>query len=455
MENVIFTGLLNDRDYANKVVPFLKEEYFTERKDKLVFDIINKHLAKYNVLPSKEEIVIELNERRDIPAAVYSETVDSINLLKDKSEYDTTWLIDKTEKFCKDRALYNALNEAISIADGMDLKKDLGIIPQLMTSALAVTFDTSIGLEYSESIDDMLEFYNRDVAKISTGLEYVDRILRGGIRKKTLTVFMATTGGGKTIMMCHLAAQMQMAGKNVLYISAEMAQEMITQRIDANLMDIEIDALEKMDRQIYAAKKQGVLKKATGRLIVKEYPTATVNSNHIRSLLNDLRLKKNFVPDVVFVDYLNICASSRLKSSDAGSHTYPKAIAEEIRSLAVELDFAAVTATQANRSGYNNSDMDLTNTSESMGLPVTADVFLSLISTTEMEALNQIVVKQLKNRFGDINNPKSFVLGLDRPKMRFYDLEESAQRDLISREEPNQTAKPSAASTKNKFGDFT
>lgn len=431
MEKIILETLLIDDKYVGKVFPFLKSEYFEKESDKVVFDLIADYQVRYSVMPTKESLLVELSERRDIKESTFKESYDTIRAFVDKTDNQLDWLVDKTEKFCKDRAVYNALMKSVSIAHDETGKADKGSIPHLLSSALAVTFDSSVGLSYDDSIEALWEYYNSEVSIIPTGLSMIDKVTRGGLRKKTLSIIMATTGGGKTICMCHIAANAMMNGQNVLYISMEMSEEMITQRIDANLMNIPMDEIETMDFEQYASRKKAVLSRAKGRLIVKAYPAGSASANNFRALLSELEIKQNFKPDLVCIDYLNICASSRLKPSEAGSHQYPKAIAEEARSLAVEFDYAALSATQSNRQGYATTDPDLTHTSESMGLPVTADVFFSISTSDELEALGQVAMTQLKNRFGDINRPRRFVLGLDRPKMKFYDVEDYAQDGII------------------------
>lgn len=427
MEKIIFETLLIDEKFVGKVFPFLKSEYFEKESDKVIFDLIANYQVRYSVMPTKESLMVDLSERRDIKESTFKESYEAIRSFEEKTDNNLDWLVDKTEKFCKDRAIYNALMKSVAITHDDTGTADKGSIPHLLSSALAVTFDTSVGLSYDDSIDALWEYYNSEVAIIPTGLSIIDKVTRGGLRKKTLSIIMATTGGGKTILMCHIAANTMMEGKNVLYISMEMSEEMITQRIDANLMNIPMDEIETMPYEQYASRKKAVLSRARGRLVVKSYPTGSASANNFRALLSELEIKQGFKPDLVCIDYLNICASSRLKAAESGSHQYPKAVAEEARSLAIEFDYACLSATQSNRQGYGTTDPDLTHTSESMGLPMTADLFFSLSTSDELEALGQVSMTQLKNRFGDINRPRRFVLGLDRPKMRFYDVEDYAQ----------------------------
>lgn len=458
MEKLIFENMLSNTVYASKVFPHIRPEYFSEQKDKIIFEIIQSYHSQYGVMPDKQSLAVELSSRRDVPQNVFDEAFGTVENLAEEPTKQVDWLVDKTEEYCKSRAISNAIMDSIKILDDEKGGKDAGSIPFLLSSALAVTFDTSVGLAYDMSIDALYQYYHTEEAKIPFGLEMLDKVTRGGLRKKTLTIFMAGTGGGKTIMMCHLASRKMMEGKNVLYISMEMSEEMITQRVDANLMNINISEIETMGYDEYSNRKKDVLRISLGRLIVKSYPTASASANHFRALLDELKIKQGFVPDIVMIDYLNICASSRLKSSESGSHQYPKAIAEEIRSLAVEYDFACVSATQMNRSGYSTSDPDLTHTSESMGLPVTADMFFALSQPEASENSDTIFITQLKNRFGDINSPRRFTVGLDRSKMKFYDVDNPTQ-DIqaaitpsnVQRSGPRVPTPPGSASQRKPF----
>ena len=431
IETTILSNLIYNEDYARRVIVFLKDEYFQSRTDKVAFTEIQKFYAKYNNVPSKEAISLAINEREDLSSTDFEETSTMVNALT-REDSNEQWLLDETEKFCKDKAVYNAIMESINIIDGDDKQLNEGSIPELLSDALSVSFDTHIGHDFLDNADERFEFYQRKEERIPFDIEYLNVITKGGIPRKTLNILMAGTGVGKTIGMCHMAASNLTLGKNVLYITLEMAEERIAERIDANLMDIDVDRLVDMSYSRYQKKIETIQSKSKGKLIIKEYPTASAHCGHFRHLLKELSLKKNFIPDIIYVDYLNICASQRLSGHNAvNSYTYVKAIAEELRGLAVEFNVPVWSATQVNRGGFTSSDMGLEDTSESFGLPATADLFLALIQTEELQDLNQVMVKQLKNRYGDENLNKRFVIGIDKPKMRWYDVEQHAQTDIL------------------------
>ncbi len=431
IEATILSNLLHNEEFARKSIVFLKEEYFHDATEKAVFHEIQKFYSKYNDVPSREALQINVDERPDLSSTIYDEASALINSLG-KIDNNQQWLLDETEKFCKDKAVYNAIMESIEIIDGKHKKKTDGAIPELLSDALAVTFDTHIGHDFLEDSDDRYEFYHTREEKIPFDIEYLNKITQGGVTRKSLNILMAGTGVGKTIGMCHMAASNLTIGKNVLYVTMEMAEERIAERIDANLLDIELNRLKDLTKVMYDRKMEQLKQKVKGKIIIKEFPTSQAHTGHIRHLLNELSLKKDFKPDIIYVDYLNICASQRLVGSQSvNSYTYVKAIAEELRGLAVEYNVPIWSATQTTRSGFGNSDVGLEDTSESFGLPATADLFLALIQTEELEELNQVMVKQLKNRHGDIAINRRFVIGIDKPKMKWYDAEQSAQEDII------------------------
>ena len=431
IEATILSNLLHNEEFARKSIVFLKEEYFHDATEKTVFHEIQKFYSKYNDVPSREALQINVDERPDLSSTIYEEAAALIKSLG-KIDNNQQWLLDETEKFCKDKAVYNAIMESIEIIDGKHKKKTDGAIPELLSDALAVTFDTHIGHDFLEDSDDRYEFYHTREEKIPFDIEYLNKITQGGVTRKSLNILMAGTGVGKTIGMCHMAASNLTIGKNVLYVTMEMAEERIAERIDANLLDIELNRLKDLTKVMYERKMEQLKQKVKGKIIIKEFPTSQAHTGHIRHLLNELSLKKDFKPDIIYVDYLNICASQRLVGSQSvNSYTYVKAIAEELRGLAVEYNVPIWSATQTTRSGFGNSDVGLEDTSESFGLPATADLFLALIQTEELEELNQVMVKQLKNRHGDIAINRRFVIGIDKPKMKWYDAEQSAQEDII------------------------
>lgn len=430
IESTIIKNLVNDETYIRKVIPYIKPEYFNDYSDKILFDIINNFLVSYGQSPTKEVLSIEVDNRKDLNEDTYKELQVKIQDINN-TEVDSQWLLDSTEKWCKQRAVYLALLDSVKIADGQDDKRTEDAIPSILQEALAVSFDDHIGHDYIEDYEDRFAFYHRNENKVPFDLSLFNKITKGGISNKTLNVALAGTGVGKSLFMCHMASSALLQGKNVLYITLEMAEEKIAERIDANLLNVNIKDIEDLPEQLFESKVQRLAQKTTGKLIIKEYPTASAHSGHFQALLNDLSLKKSFKPDIIFIDYLNICASSRYKGALVNSYTYVKAIAEELRGLACEFDLPIVSATQTTRSGYGSSDVDLTDTSESFGLPATADFMFALISTEELEGINQIMVKQLKNRYNDLNIFKRFVVGIDRAKMRLYDVEDSAQVDIV------------------------
>ena len=431
IETTILKNLIHNDEYSRKVIPFIDKEYFEEFHEKIIFEEICTFIVKYNSLPTKETLTIESEKRTDITEDVFSKIRDCVRLLDDTPN-DHQWLLDTTEKWCKDRAIYLALVESISIADGNNEKKNPDAIPSILSDALAVSFDNQVGHDYLEDYEERYESYHRKEDKIPFDLDYFNKITKGGLPNKTLNIALAGTGVGKSLFMCHLAASTLLQSKNVLYITLEMAEEKIAERIDANLLNIPIQDIVNLPQQIFEKKVTNLSKKTQGTLIIKEYPTASAHSGHFKALLNELALKKSFKPDIIFIDYLNICASSRYRAnSNVNSYSYIKAIAEELRGLAVETNVPIVSATQTTRSGYGSSDVDLTDTSESFGLPATADLMFALISTEELEGLGQIMVKQLKNRYHDPTINKRFVVGIDRGKMKLYDCEQSAQDDIL------------------------
>lgn len=414
------------------MLPFMREEYFSTKPEQVVYRCIKNFVDTYNAQPTKEALVICLDDSR-LNGDEHKQCVALINEVFGLDEdTDLKWLIDTAEKFCKDKAVYNAVLASIQILDGKDKNYTKNAIPQLLSDALAVSFDTAVGHDYMTDADKRYEFYHRVEEKMPFDLEFFNKITKGGVPRKTLNIVMAGTGVGKSMFMCHHAASCLAANKNVLYITCEMAEERIAERIDANLMDTALDELKDLPKETYDKRLARAVGSVRGNLIIKEYPTATATVAHFRHLLHELKIKKKFVPDIIFVDYLNICASSRVKmNSNVNTYVYIKAIAEELRGLAVEYDVPIFSATQTNRGGFNNSDVGLENTSESFGLPATADFMFAVIRTEQLDSLNQVLVKQLKNRYGDENTNKKFVMGVDRGKMKFYDVEQSAQDSLV------------------------
>ena len=430
IERTTLTNLIHNEDYCRKVIPFIKPLYFSNRDERIIFEEIEKFLEKYNALPTKETLTIGIDSRKDLTEDEYQKVVEVISTL-DKTDVDLDWLHDETEKFCKDKAIYNAVLDGIKIIDGKDKDRTPEAIPSILSDALAVSFDLTVGHDYVDDGLNRYDFYHKKEDKIKFDLDYFNKITKGGLPQKTLNIALAGTGVGKSLFMCHVASSVLMQGKNVLYITLEMAEERIAERIDANLMNITIDDLHTLPKKMFENYLNKIQKKTNGKLIIKEYPTASAHVGNFRSLLKELALKRSFRPDIIFIDYLNICASSRFRgNANVGSYFYIKAIAEELRGLAVESNVPIVSATQTTRSGFVSSDIGLEDTSESFGLPATADLMFALISTEELEDLNQICVKQLKNRYNDPTMNKRFILGIDRAKMKLYDVEQEAQKDL-------------------------
>lgn len=434
LEQSILKNLIYNEEYTRKVVPFLQSDYFSDQVEKLVFKEVHDFVNEYKAMPTHEALVINFTEKKNLTE---EQVQGAIKLLKDLDDKkveptQTDWLVEQTEKFCQDKAIYNAIMESVGILDDKSGKRAKGEIPKLLSDALGVSFDQNVGHDYTQDYESRYEFYHRTEKRVKFDLDLFNKITKGGLPIKTLNIALAGTGVGKSLFMCHCAASAISQGHNVLYITMEMAEERIAERVDANLLNITMDELHVIPRDDYARKFSALKTKTHGKLIIKEYPTAAANAGHFRALLNELKIKKNFVPEIIFIDYLNICSSSRMKmGSSVNSYTYIKSIAEELRGLAVEFSVPIVSATQTTRSGYSNSDVGLEDTSESFGLPATADFMFALISTEELEQLNQIMVKQLKNRYGDPNLYKKFVVGVDRSKMRLYDAEQSAQVDIV------------------------
>jgi replicative DNA helicase len=431
IETTILRNLVFNEDYSRKVIPFIQPDYFEQKSEKIIFEEIVQFIVKYGSAITIEALNIEVENRTDLNETEIKE-IREINSSLNDNLVDKQWLLDTTEKWCRDRAIYLALMESIHIADGNNEKKNRDAIPSILSDALAVSFDNNIGHDYLQNYEDRYEFYHRQEDKIEFDLDYFNKITKGGLPNKTLNIALAGTGVGKSLFMCHVAASVLLQGRNVLYITLEMAEERIAERIDANLLNVPIQQLVDLPRQMFENKVTSLSKKTQGSLIIKEYPTASAHSGHFKALLNELALKKSFRPDIIFIDYLNICASSRYKSNlSVNSYSYIKAIAEELRGLAVEFNVPIVSATQTTRSGFGSSDVELTDTSESFGLPATADLMFALISTEELEQLGQIMVKQLKNRYNDPTIYKRFIVGIDRAKMRLYDCEQTAQKDIL------------------------
>lgn len=429
-ELLILRNLIHNEDFARRTLPYLKSDYFQSRIEKTVYEQVDKFINKYNSLPTKEALTLEIDDNANLSDEEFSQCSNFISEL-DQMDSDQQWLTDTTEKWCQEKAIYNAIMNSIAILDGNDKINDKGAIPELLSDALGVSFDPNIGHDFLENSDERYDFYHRVEERIPFDLEYLNKITKGGLPNKSLNIILAGTGVGKSLAMCHMASANLLNGSNVLYITMEMSECRIAQRIDANLLNVTLDDLEALSKDMYDKKIERVRGKTSGKLIVKEYPTASAGSGHFRHLLNELRLKRSFVPDIIYVDYLNICTSSRIRAgSQVNSYTMVKAIAEELRGLAVEFNVPLVSATQTTRSGYTNSDVGLEDTSESFGLPATADLMVALIASEELEDLGQIMVKQLKNRYSDIN-PKRFVVGVDRAKMRLFDCEQVAQEDVI------------------------
>jgi replicative DNA helicase len=462
LETTILKNLIFNEDYARKILPFIKTEYFSDATEKNVFEEINNHIHQFKHLPTYESLIINFTESRKHTEEHVSNAIELIREINaDKDEpTDVEWLIKHTEKFCQDKAIYNAIMKSVKILDDKENKDDKGMIPKLLSDALGVSFDNSVGHDYIADSDSRYDFYHRHETKIPFDLDLFNKITKGGLPKKTLNIALAGTGVGKSLFMCHVAGSALSQGLNVLYITMEMAEERIAERIDANLLNIDIADLNAISKQDYDRKFSALKVNTHGKLIIKEYPTASASALHFRALLNELQLKKSFKPDIIFIDYLNICASARIKpGANVNSYSYIKAIAEELRGLAVEFDVPIMSATQTTRSGFTSSDPGLEDTSESFGLPATADFMFALISTEELQQLNQLLIKQLKNRYNDPSYFKRFVVGIDRAKMKLYDVEQGAQDDLVDAgqvppDKPLNTFGERERQSVNKFGGF-
>ena len=432
-ETLILSNLIRNEPFLRKALPFLKSEYLSESHEKKLFEHIKEFVIEYNTTPPIAALQIELKQSSKLTEGELSKSLDLLKeISNDKTDQKIEWLLDATEKFCQEKAVYNAIMDSIQILDGKDTNRSKGSIPSLLSDALGVSFDANIGHDYVDNFAERFDFYHRVEKRIPFDLEYFNKITKGGLPQKTLNIALAGTGVGKSMFMCHMSAAALLQNYNVLYITLEMAEERIAERIDANLLNVTLDDLMMMPKDMFE-KRMGKLKeKVKGKLIIKEYPTASANASHFRALLNDLEMKKNFKPDIILIDYLNICSSARIKAgANVNSFTYVKAIAEELRGLAMERKVPIMSATQTTRSGFSNSDPGLEDTSESFGLPATADFMFALISNEELEQLGQIMVKQLKNRYGDINKYKRFTVGVDRSKMKFFDLEMKAQENVM------------------------
>ena len=453
IETTILRNLICNEEYSRKVIPFIEPTYFENRSEKVIFEEITQFIVNYGSAITTEALNIEVENRTDLNESEIKETRDICQSFTD-SPVDHQWLLDTTEKWCRDRAIYLALMESISIADGQDDKKNRDAIPSILSDALSVSFDNNIGHDYLLNYQERYDFYHKKEDTIPFDLEYFNKITKGGLPNKTLNIALAGTGVGKSLFMCHVASSILLQGRNVLYITMEMAEEKIAERIDANLLNVPIQDLTDLPKSMFENKVTKLSEKTQGSLIIKEYPTASAHSGHFKALLNELALKKSFRPDIIFVDYLNICASSRYRQGGSiNSYSYIKAIAEELRGLAVEAEVPIVSATQTTRSGYGSSDVDLTDTSESFGLPATADLMFALISTEELEQIGQIMVKQLKNRYNDISVNKRFIVGIDRAKMRLYDCEQTAQDNILDSGQEEEYNNEDEQPTK-KFGAF-
>lgn len=432
LEDIIFKHLIQNESYMRRVIPFIKEDYFQIKSEKLLFRMIKDYITKYNASPSVDAIIVDLQNTKELTQKEFDDISDRVNGYKDINSQDEEWLVDKTEKFCQDKAIYNAILESIHIIEGKSKTKTTTALPEILSEALSVSFDTHVGHDYLEDGEKRYEFYHRIENRISFDLQFFNDITNGGTPSKTLNVILAGTGVGKSLFMCHHAANCLAQNKNVLYITCEMAEERIAERIDANLMDITLDELKDLPKQMYDNKLEKLSNRIKGKLIIKEYPTASASANHFRYLIDELQLKRKFVPDIIFIDYLNICSSSRFKNNGSvNSYTFIKSIAEELRGLAVEKNVPIFTATQTNRQGYSNSDVSLEDTSESFGLPATADFMFAIMSNEDLDKQGHILVKQLKNRYNDLATKRKFVVGINRSKMKLYDVDESAQSGLI------------------------
>ena len=451
IERTALSQLVCNEEYARKVLPFIKGDYFSDKIERTVFEEIQKFVEKYNNVPTQTSLEIEVQDRGDLNENDYKKVIEVIKTLE-STDVDFEWLVDTTEKVCKDKAVYNAIVDGINIIEGKDRNRDAGAIPSLLTDALAVGFDNHVGHDYVLDSDSRYEFYHTVEEKIPFDLEFFNKITKGGLPPKTLNIALAGTGVGKSLFMCHMAANCMSQGKNVLYITLEMAEERIAERIDANLMNISMEDLYNLPKQLFDDKIEKIKKNTNGKLIIKEYPTASANSAHFRGLLKELAIKRTFKPDIIFIDYLNICASSRFKgATSVNSYMYIKAIAEELRGLAVETNLPIMSATQTTRTGFTSTDIGLEDTAESFGLPATADFFFAILTNEELDKLNQVAIKQLKNRYNDPTMNKRFVIGIDRAKMKLFDVGQSEQT-LVDDGQEEEFAKPVFDSTD--FGEW-
>ena len=442
IEQTVLANLIFNEDYYRRVFPYIKSEYFDDVTQKKIFDTYSSYVEEFREPPSIEALRISIDKRKDLNEDAYKNVMNQVADLRRDPDTNLDWLVAETEKFCQDKDLFNAIRKAILVIDGEDSEMDKGSLPELLSNSLSISFDTSIGHDYLEDYEGRYDFYHKKEERLPFDIDLLNKVTKGGLPRKSMSVLLATTGGGKSLVKCHMAASYLMHGKNVLYITMEMAEERIAERIDANMMDCTLDELKELPRDVYEKRINRIQSKTTGKLVVKEYPTGSAHVGHFRHLLNELRMKRGFTPDVIFIDYLNICASARVKgAAAANSYTLVKSIAEEVRGLAMEYNAAVVTSSQFNRDGYGNSDVDLTNTSESMGITHTADCILGLISSEDLDNLGQLMIKQLKNRWGDLNYYRRFVVGIDRSKMKLYDLEDGAQKN-ISQDGPQSVTPP-------------
>jgi archaellum biogenesis ATPase FlaH len=449
IEKTILSNLIYNEDYCRSVLPYLKEEYFDDNSLRKIISTFNDYVEQYKESPSIEALKISIDKRRDLNEQQYKDVVTLIDELRIDGTTNHQFLIDETEKFCQDKDLYNSIRRAILILDGQDRELDKGAIPKLLSDSLGISFDTQIGHDFLEDFESRHEYYNRKEERLPFDIEMLNRITKGGLPRKSLTTLLATTGAGKSLVKCHMAATSLMYGKNVLYITMELAEEEVGRRIDANIMDITLDEVKEVPLDVFQKRMKRYRDKTPGKLIIKEYPTGSAHAGHFRHLLNELRMKKNFIPDIIFVDYLNICASSRVKGiAAANSYTLVKSIAEEVRGLAMEFNVPIVSSSQLNRGAYESTDVDLSNTSESMGLTHTSDAIFALITSEELESRNQLMIKQLKNRWGDIGYYRRFVVGIDRSRMKIYDVEEDAQKGI-----QNEVKGDAPAFDKTSFGE--
>jgi replicative DNA helicase len=460
LEKTILSNLILNLDYYRKVFPFIKEDYFEENSIKKVFSTYAEYVEKYKEPPSLEALKISLDKRKDLNESSYKDVMELVGDIAIDENTNGDWLVEETEKFCQDKDLYNAIRRSILILDGQDKELDKGSIPKLLSDSLGISFDSSVGHDFLEDYEDRFEYYHRKEERLPFDIELMNKITKGGLPRKSMTVLLATTGGGKSLCKCHMAAANLMFGKNVLYITMELAEEEVARRIDANIMGVTLDEVKELPLKTFKTRMDRYKTKTTGKLVIKEYPTGSAHVGHFRHLLNELRMKKNFVPDVIFVDYLNICASSRVRgAAAANSYTLVKSIAEEVRGLAMEFNCAIVTSSQFNRSGYDNSDVDLTNTSESMGITHTADAIFALITSEDLESRGQLMIKQLKNRWGDLGYYRRFVVGIDRARMKLFDLEDKAQLDVqndiqknVGAPQPQKSSDDTSLFDKTSFG---